>query len=76
MSELTIDLFDGLKVIIDDGLYPHVVILGENGQEIRVKPGDVKRLADVLTGASVMMEADPGPLQSNWRGTGGYLATE
>ena len=72
MSELTIDLYDGLKVIVDDGPSdPHVIIEGA-GASLRVNASDVRRLADLLTGASVMMEPDPGPLQSNWRGAGGY----
>jgi len=73
MSELAIDLYSGLKVVVSDcaGGDPHVIIEGREGH-VRVNATDVGRLADVLTGASVMMEADPGPLQSNWRGTGGY----
>lgn len=59
MSELTITVNSELEVIVnDDALNPFVVIEGRNGQQIRVKPYDVKRLADVLTGASVMMQPE------------------
>jgi len=71
MSELTIDLYDGLKVIVDDGPSdPHVIIEGA-GERLRIDAPDVRRLADVLTGASVMMEPEP-LVASQWLGTGGY----
>ena len=75
MSELTIEL-GGLAVRIHDwpGGDPHVILEGREGH-VRIDAHNLRRLADVLTGASVMMEPDP-LVESNWRGTGGYPATE
>ena len=75
MSELTIEL-GGLAVRIHDcaGGDPHVILEGREGH-VRINAPDVGRLADVLTGASVVMEPEP-LTDSQWRGTGGYPAPE
>lgn len=78
MSELTIDL-NNLSVMISDwaGGDPHVALQGK-GEALRLEAADVRRLADLLTGASVMMTPDPEPdvVESTWRGTGGYPVSE
>ncbi len=78
MSELTIDL-NNLSVTIHDwaGGDPHVALQGK-GEALRIEPGDVGRLADLLTGASVMMTPEPEPevVESTWRGAGGYPVNE
>ena len=69
MSELTIEL-GGLAVRIHDcaGGDPHVILEGKEGH-VRINATDVGRLADLLTGASVMMEPEPG---KSWLVTVGY----
>lgn len=59
MSELCIELTE-VSVTIDDGQDgdPHVVIT-TGGAELRIEAADVRRLADVLVGASVMVEPEP-----------------
>jgi len=65
--EFTVEL-GGLKVVVSEcaGGDPHVTIEGREGH-VRIEATDVGRLADVLTGASVMMEPDP-LVESHWRG--------
>ena len=59
MSVLTIELAK-LRIEIEDYVSgdPHVVIEND-GTSIRIEPSAVRRLADVLTGASVMMTPEP-----------------
>lgn len=74
MSELKIDL-KNLSVTIFDCASgdPHVALEAE-GETLRIDAHVVRRLADVLIGASVMMTPDPEPdvVEGFWRGTGRY----